>query len=178
MSNFHTEQLPLVVWVSLNEKSDYDTIEYSPELNLTDFDKRLIEEVIKEFYNSYDAQGEKHVSTSFGEVVIKHEKHPDAERRKLIRGFFTSEPIKAKALPSYSIITMPVTTEDSQIYAFIKEIAPDFVKNDKSAAEYLDKLLEEARLSSIPIDIFQVEVFTSLLDAIKSSANEHISDTS
>jgi hypothetical protein len=178
MSNFHIDQQAPVVWVDLNDRGDYGSIQYSPDFNWVEHDKKLIESAINEFYNSYDAQGEKIVNSTFGEVVIRHEKHPYADRRKLIRGFFTKEPIKANKLALSAATDTQLATGNSQIYAFIKEISPDFVKNDKRASEYLEKLLEEVKLSSIPSNMFQLEVFNSLLNAMETSANEHISDTS
>ena len=162
-----------VIHVPLNERGDYGDIYYSPEFQWTDDDRKLIESTVNKFYNSFDSKGKEIVETCFGKIIIEHEVHPDAARRKLIKGFFIHQFNETMEASAYSAIS---EQEELDFFTLIEKLVPVSMRNDQRTLTDFNKLLEDVKGSVIPEDKLQIELFDALLNSMESASRKYISD--
>ncbi|PSB11226.1 hypothetical protein C7B76_23470 [filamentous cyanobacterium CCP2] len=173
MNRFQASQPIPVIYVPLNERGDYDDIHYSPEFQWTDADRKAIESTVNKFYNSFNPKGEEIVETCFGKIIIKHQLHPNADRRKLIQGFFMHQLSEAMEASSHSLIS---EKEELDFFTLLENLVPVSMRNDKRSLTDFNKLLEDVKSSAIPEDKLQSELFDALLNSIESASTKYISD--
>lgn len=165
------------IWVPLDERNDYKAVHYLPSLNWTDDDKETIRQIVHKFYNSYDVEGEERVNTSLGSLIIQHKIHPSAERRKLIYGLLestssenldTSDNAQPRMISDRSF----VASQEHKVLDLLREFSPPSISSNKDAVEYLEKLIEEAKLIEVSSESLHAEVFAALLNSIESSSKK------
>lgn len=155
------ESLIQVLEVLLRTKDgDYDrnNIKYSPDYKGNEDDKKQLKNVIEDkVYNNLDTKGEIKVLTSVGEVIIKHQEHPQVPRRKLIQGFIKKD------------ISLSVSFDSNQsfsILSLLEEVTPDPLKNNQEATDYLNAIKKLFKLSDNDNDYLKFCLFNSILEIL------------
>lgn len=160
---FFQDDRTSIVKVEVKGEGDvynYDEIEFSSNFSWTESDRKKITEIITDFYNSFDRSGEKLISTSFGEVLITHEKHPSAPRMKLILGFM-KEPLLTSTTFNFFISGIKLSS-------VLKSLSPDFIKENLDAIEYLDALDKEVKLDEAKVKKLEFDIFDSILKSLEN----------
>lgn len=168
-----SEQKKTIFTVPLNCQSDslitYKPINYSEYYSWNDDDKIAIEQIVHEFFNSFDQQGEKIINTSVGKIKITHQIHPEYHRFKLIQGFLL-EPLQLKA---------DLKEENWQPKHFLyllQETNPTWVKNNPDATPYFELLNKEISHLIIEEEALKESIFFLILDLLESICKESIND--
>lgn len=163
------ESFSLVLEVPLKKNGDYDreNIKYSPEYPWIEEDQEKIENVINEFFNSYEKTGQKKVITSVGEVIIKHEEHPQVARRKLIQGF-----LKQETLPPAS----PSPAQTWELLTVLKDSIPETLKNNQEAIKYLQILEMLVNPYEKNSENSKSRLFDSILQILAEHKDEYTED--
>lgn len=147
---------------------EYENIFFSPNYHWTESDKKKVEEVIKSCYNSFSLSGEEAISTSFGEVIVTHEKHPSVPRMKLILGFLKD--------PSLTFINSTSLVAAGKVSSLLKEFSPALIKDNPQAIQYLSDLDREVQLDEHRIDKLKFEIFNAILESLEKNSQSYTND--
>lgn len=159
------ESLIKVFEVPLKENGDYEQdSQYFLNAQWNENDKRKIEEVISRYYNSLDLTGTEKVKTSVGEVIIKHQKHPQVPRRKLIQGFLYRNTLSS---------ALSLSNQHFSILSSLKKAVPTSLENDQEFLKYLEILDMLVKSSEDSSEYSKLCLFDSILQILLDSKNKY-----